>query len=112
VNASFEVGLTILGSHAKRALGACIPPDRFFSATAAGQELLLAEFGASPYNSPDHESNNPFEQSVVTPATAVVQNPFDNLEFVTPALEKANPFEKPSKPPSKLSEAASAAEMP
>lgn len=112
VNASFEVGLTLLGSHAKRALGACIPPERFFSATAAGQEELLAEFGASPYHSPDHEANNPFEQSVVTPATAVVQNPFESLDFVTPAIEKGNPLDKPPKPPTKLSEAVSAEDIP
>ncbi len=31
VNASFVLGLTLLNSHAKRALGTCTPPDLFFS---------------------------------------------------------------------------------
>lgn len=106
MNASFEVGLKILGSHAKRALGACIPPDRFLNAAGHDREKLLAEFGASPHHTPDHDQENPFEQSVVTPAVGLVQNPFDHMEFHTPALEVNNPFEQAKQRAANLAERA------
>ncbi|KAF8538529.1 hypothetical protein BDD12DRAFT_841957 [Trichophaea hybrida] len=89
VNASFQIGLTLLGSHAKRALGACIPPEAFFNATLADMELLMDEFGASPPVSPSNTDENPFNDgALLTPATAVLQDPFNKLnivDVVTPA---------------------------
>jgi hypothetical protein len=91
VNASFQIGLTLLGSHAKRALGACIPPEAFFNATLADMELLMDEFGASPPVSPSHTDENPFnDRALLTPATAVLQDPFEKLngiDLMTPAAE-------------------------
>lgn len=56
VNASFQLGLTIVNSHMRRALGACVAPDAFFSATDAEKEGLLLKWGASPPGSPRAES--------------------------------------------------------
>lgn len=103
-NASFELGLTFLGSHAKRALGACIPPDKFLDATKDELEPLLDTFGASPASTPDSElESDPFGGlPPPTPAAAVVQDPFEKagtLQFRTPvatpaAKESADPFER------------------
>lgn len=56
MNASFQLGLTIVNSHMRRALGACVAPDAFFSATDAEKEGLLLKWGASPPGSPGAES--------------------------------------------------------
>jgi alpha,alpha-trehalase len=55
VNASFQLGLTMITSHMRRALGACIPPDDFFKADFAGREALMKALGASPPSSPDSD---------------------------------------------------------
>lgn len=55
VNASFQLGLTIITSHMRRALGACIPPDDFFRADFAEREALMKAMGASPPSSPDSD---------------------------------------------------------
>ena len=98
-NASFQVGLTLLGSHAKRALGACIPPEAFFNATTlADMELLMDEFGASPPTTPGPKED-PFNSGdLLTPATAVLQDPFEGLGgpiFSTPVAETHDPFKTP-----------------
>lgn len=98
VNASFQVGLTLLGSHAKRALGACIPPDKFFSATTAEKELLMEEFGASPPRSPTGEKEeNPFDDNdLFTPSNVVVDNPFERLALpAIPPTEQDIPNGEP-----------------
>jgi alpha,alpha-trehalase len=101
VNASYQLGLTLLGSHAKRALGACIPPDAFFNATLADMESLMNEFGASPPITPTLEDDNPFNDgSLLTPAITVEQDPFKQLGMTTsttrtieggPIKEEENP---------------------
>ena len=70
-NASFQVGLTLLGSHAKRALGACIPPEAFFNATLADMELLMNEFGASPPTTPGSKEDTFNGGDLLTPVAAV-----------------------------------------
>ena len=47
-DASFQVGLTLLGSYAKHALGSCIPLEAFFNATVAD-----IDHAASPPTTPE-----------------------------------------------------------
>lgn len=99
VNASYQLGLTLLSSHAKRALGACIPPEAFFNATLADMESLMDEFGASPPGTPTAEDDNVFNDGVLlTPAVTAQQDPFENLggkvATNTPEIEWRTPMEK------------------
>lgn len=48
-----------MNSHMRRALGACVAPDNFFSATDAERELLLVKWGASPPGSPGDSPTEP-----------------------------------------------------
>ncbi|RPA97713.1 neutral trehalase [Choiromyces venosus 120613-1] len=59
VNASFQLGLTLISSHMRRALGVMVHPDDFLKADYAEREALLKELGASPPSSPEFEIGNP-----------------------------------------------------
>jgi alpha,alpha-trehalase len=59
VNASYQLGLTIINSHMRRALGACVAPSDFFSATDSERELLLLKWGASPPDTPEESPAEP-----------------------------------------------------
>lgn len=41
VNASYQIGLDIISSHMRRALGACIPPDAFLKMTETEVEGIV-----------------------------------------------------------------------
>ena len=60
----------------------------------------MEQFGASPALTPSEENANPFDGDTLTPATAVVQDPFEkngSLTFMTPistpSTEPSNPIE-------------------
>jgi len=61
----------------------------------------MDEFGASPPVSPSHTDENPFnDRALLTPATAVLQDPFEKLngiDLMTPAAEARDLIGKRSK---------------